>query len=209
MSALYDAIVMGDVKKAVTETEKLLRDGASPVEMVQQQMIPAMDEVGHRYECEEYFVPELMLAGRAMRGALELIRPLLVARGEETVGKVVIGTVKGDHHDIGKNLVAFMLEGAGFEVLDLGSDVDPGAFVNAVKQKKPDLVCLSALLTITMPAMKTTIQALVDAGVRDQVKVLVGGAPVTNEFSRLAGADAYGETATAAVNLARKYVAAG
>ncbi len=206
MSALYDAILIGDVKKAVSETKKELDAGSNPVDLVQQHMIPAMDEVGQRYECEEYFVPELLLAARAMKGALELIKPLLVARGEEAIGKVVIGTVRGDLHDIGKNLVASMLEGAGFEVYDLGANVEPESFVAAVKEKEPHLVCLSTLLTVTMPAMQTTIEALTAAGVREHVKVLVGGAPITPEFCTRIGADGYGETASAAVGLARQLV---
>jgi len=171
--------------------------------------VPAMDEVGRRFECEEYFVPELLLCGRAMKSALELLRPLLAAAGSQPAGRVVIGTVKGDLHDIGKNLVAAMLEGAGFEVIDLGADVEPGAFVETVKRCKPHLVCLSALLTVTMPSMKTTIEALREAGVRDSVKVLIGGAPITPEYADSIGADAFGGSATAAVSLARQFMHAG
>ncbi|MGE5489169.1 MAG: cobalamin-dependent protein, partial [bacterium] len=145
-----------------------------------------------------------LLAARAMKAALELIRPLLAERGAEPAGRVVIGTVKGDLHDIGKNLVASMLEGGGFEVIDLGVDVAPDKFVEVVKERNPDLVCLSALLTVTMPAMKTTIEALKTAGVRDRVKVLVGGAPVTEQWAQEIGADGYGANAAAAVPLARR-----
>jgi 5-methyltetrahydrofolate--homocysteine methyltransferase len=165
-----------------------------------------MSEVGRRYECEEYFVPELLLAARAMKGSLELIRPLLAARGDEPAGRVVIGTVKGDLHDIGKNLVASLLEGGGFEVVDLGSDVSPEKFVQAVKDRNANIVCLSALLTVTMPAMKTTMEALKNAGVRDRIKVMIGGAPVTQQYADEIGADGYGENASVAVNLARRLV---
>ena len=167
-----------------------------------------MDEVGRLFECEEYFVPELLLAARAMKASLELLRPLLVASGAQPAGRVVIGTVKGDLHDIGKNLVASMLEGGGFEVIDLGADVAPDRFVEAVTSRNANLVALSALLTVTMTSMKTTIDALAAAGVRDRVKIMVGGAPVTQQYADAIGADGYGESAGAAVALARKLVAA-
>jgi len=206
ISNLYEAVLKGDSKSAVAITKQALEAGVDPLEIVNGQMVPAMDEAGRRFECEEYFVPELLLAARAMKGALELIRPLLAERGAEPVGRVVIGTVKGDLHDIGKNLVASMLEGGGFEVIDLGADVSPEKFIDAVKQRKPDLVCLSALLTVTMPSMKTVIEALKRAGVRDSVKVLVGGAPVTEQWAQEIGADGYGASAAAAVPLARRMV---
>ncbi|MBI3664657.1 MAG: corrinoid protein [Acidobacteria bacterium] len=208
MSELHDAILEGDAKAAVVAAEQALQAGADPLDLVQSHMVPAMDEVGRRFECEEYFVPELLLAARAMKGALALIRPRLAAGGAEPSARVVIGTVKGDLHDIGKNIVASMLEGGGFEVIDLGADVPPEKFVAAVKEKSADLVCLSALLTVTMLSMKTTIEALRAAGVREQVKVLVGGAPVTQHFADQIGADGYGENAAAAVRLARRLVAA-
>lgn len=201
---LHQAILNGDAKRAVAVTELALADHADPSELVTRYMIPAMDEVGRRFECEEYFVPELLLSARAMKGSLALLRPLLAARGAEPVGRVVIGTVKGDLHDIGKNLVASMLEGGGFEVIDLGADVSPQRFVEAVQSSGATLVCLSALLTVTMPSMKTTIQALQDAGMRGQVKVLVGGAPVTPQFAAEIGADGYGVNASVAVALARQ-----
>jgi len=201
---LYDAVVNGDNKAAVAITKEALAAGADPLELVNQQMIPAMAEVGRRFECEEYFVPELLLAARAMKGSLELIRPLLVERGEEPLGRVVIGTVKGDLHDIGKNLVASMLEGGGFEVIDLGADVGPEKFVSAAQERRADIVALSALLTVTMPSMKTTIEALRVAGIRERVKVLIGGAPVTEEYAAQIGADGYGANAATAVPLARK-----
>jgi 5-methyltetrahydrofolate--homocysteine methyltransferase len=166
-----------------------------------------MDEVGRLYECEEYFVPELLLAARAMKASLELIRPLLVARGTEPIGRVVIGTVKGDLHDIGKNLVASMLEGAGFEVIDLGVDVAPDKFAATAKERKADLVCLSALLTVTMPSMKDVVAELGNTGIRGQVRVMIGGAPVTEQYAAEIGADGYGANAAAAVQLARRLVA--
>jgi corrinoid protein of di/trimethylamine methyltransferase len=209
LQKLYDAIVNGDAKTAVAVTKEALAEGADPLEIVTKHMVPAMDEVGQRFECEEYFVPELLLAARAMKGSLELIRPLLVERGAEPAGRVAIGTVKGDLHDIGKNLVASMLEGGGFEVIDLGADVPPEKFVEAIKQRGANLVCLSALLTVTMPAMRTTIEAIRAAGVRDQVKVLIGGAPVTKRYADEIGADGYGESATSAVALARQLVSEG
>lgn len=206
LSKLYEAILTGDSKSAVAITKEALAAGTDPLEIVNGQMVPAMDEAGRRFECEDYFVPELLLAARAMKGALELIRPLLAERGTEPAGRVVIGTVKGDLHDIGKNLVSSMLEGGGFEVLDLGADVAPEKFVEAVRERNPDLVCLSALLTVTMPSMKTTIEALKDAGLRDRVRVVVGGAPITEQWAREIGADGYGANAAAAVPLARKLI---
>lgn len=205
---LHDAILEGDAKSAASITREALDGGADANVLIHRSMIPAMDEVGRRYEAEEYFVPELLLAGRAMKASLELLRPLLAATGAQPAGRVAIGTVKGDLHDIGKNLVASMLEGGGFEVIDLGADVSPERFVEAVRDKGAGIVCLSALLTVTMPSMKKTIDALAEAGVRDQVKVLVGGAPVTPQYADEIGADGYGETANQAVALARRFVAA-
>jgi corrinoid protein of di/trimethylamine methyltransferase len=203
LKKLYDAVLNGDAKTAVAVTNEALASGVDPLELVTTYMIPAMDEVGSRFECEEYFVPELLLAARAMKGALEIIRPLLAAQGAQPVARVAIGTVKGDLHDIGKNLVASMLEGAGFEVIDLGADVAPQKFVDAVKERNVSIVCLSALLTVTMPMMKTTIAALNEAGVRGMVKVMVGGAPVTDQYAKEIGADGYSENAGTAVALAR------
>ncbi len=209
LQKLYDAVLDGDAKTSAAVTKEALAAGVAPIELVTKYMIPAMDEVGRRFECEEYFVPELLISARAMKGALELIRPLLAASGVQPLGRVAIGTVKGDLHDIGKNLVASMLEGGGFEIIDLGADVSPEKFVSAVQEKGANIVALSALLTVTMPAMKTTIQALQTAGVRERVKVMVGGAPVTEQYANEIGADGYGENAIAAVNLARKMVSKG
>ena len=204
---LHDAILKGDAKAAVAVTREALAENADPKELVSKYMIPAMDEVGRRFECQEYFVPELLLSARAMKGALEIIRPLLVEQGAVSVGRVVIGTVKGDLHDIGKNLVGSMLEGAGFEVIDLGTDVAPGRMVSEILERKPHIVALSALLTTTMPFMKTTIEELKKAGVREQVKVMIGGAPVTQQYADQIGADGYSDNANGAVAVARKLVA--
>lgn len=208
LNKLYDAILNGDLKSAVAVTKQALQDGEDPLELVSASMIPAMDEVGRLFQCEEYFVPELLISARAMKGALELIRPLLAERGAEPAGRVVIGTVKGDLHDIGKNLVASLLEGGGFEVVDLGTDVPPERFVEAVKSSNANIVALSALLTVTMPSMRNTIQALEQAGLRQRVKIMVGGAPLTPQFAEEIGADAYSENASAAVATARRVVAA-
>ena len=203
---LADAIINGDAKTVRALTEQALKDGVDPVVLVQDHMAPAMGEVGRRFECNEYFVPELLLAARAMKGALELIRPLLAAQGAQPVGRVAIGTVKGDLHDIGKNLVGAMLEGGGFEVIDLGVNVTPEQFVKTVQEKNANIVALSALLTTTMPSMKTTIDALKAAGVRDQVKVLIGGAPITQKYADEIGADGYSDNAAEAVKLARRCI---
>ncbi|MGQ9635215.1 MAG: corrinoid protein [Bryobacteraceae bacterium] len=207
LNKLYEAVLNGDAKTAAAVTKEALEEGVSPIDLVNQYMVPAMDEVGRRYECEEYFVPELLLAARAMKASMDLIRPLLASSGAQPAGRVVIGTVKGDLHDIGKNLVAALLEGGGFEVVDLGADVPPEKFVRAVQERQANIVCLSALLTVTMPAMRTTIETLKDAGLRDKVKVLVGGAPVTQKYAEEIGADGYGENASEAVTLARRLVA--
>jgi len=206
LKQLYDAIVDGQAGKAKTITTNALAEGADPQDILNQFMIPAMDEVGRRFETNEYFVPELLIAARAMKGALEIIKPKLVATGAKPIGKVAIGTVKGDLHDIGKNLVAAMLEGGGFEIVDLGVDVTPEKFVAAVKDKGANVIALSALLTTTMPSMKTTIDVLKEAGIRDQVKVMIGGAPVTQKYADEIGADGYSDNASAAVALARKLV---
>lgn len=205
---LYNAILSGDAKKAHAATEVALAAGAQPMELIADSMVPAMNEVGRLFEAEEYFVPELLLAGRAMKSAMELLRPLMIASGQKLSTRIVIGTVKGDLHDIGKNIVASMLEGSGFEVIDLGADVSPENFVAAVEERKPQVVCMSALLTVTMPAMKTTIDALVSAGLRKQVKVLIGGAPVTSQYAREIGADGYSENASGAVSLVKSLLTA-
>ena len=206
LEKLYTAVLEGDAKTSAAITQQALDEGVAPLKLVTDAMVPAMDEAGRRFEAEDYFVPELLLAARAMKAAMALIRPLLVASGAKSAGRIAVGTVKGDLHDIGKNLVASMLEGGGFDVLDLGADVAPEKFIEAVKEKGAQVVCLSALLTVTMPAMKTTIEALKQAGVRESVKVLVGGAPVTAQYASEIGADGYSENASGAVALARTLI---
>jgi len=191
----------------VAITQEALAAKVDPQELVTNYMIPAMDEVGRRFESGDCFVPELLISARAMKASLALIRPLLAAQGAKPVGRVIIGTVKGDLHDIGKNLVSSMLEGAGFEVVDLGVDVSPEKIIGEIKAKKVDLVALSALLTTTMPSMKLVIEELKKAGIRDQVKVIIGGAPVTQRYATEIGADGYSDNANGAVGLARKLVA--
>ena len=208
LAQLHDAILRGDAKTALAVTRESLAEGKDPVELVTKYMIPAMDEVGNRFECQEYFVPELLLSARAMKGALEIIRPLLAAKGATPVGRVVIGTVKGDLHDIGKNLVASMLEGAGFEVIDLGTDVSPAKFVAEAQSKNANIVALSALLTTTMPSMRTTIEEFQRAAFRDKVKIMIGGAPVTQQFAEQIGADGYSDNANGAVAMARRLAGA-
>jgi len=201
---LRAAIIEGDWKTAAAATRTALAAGLTPLTLVTEHLVPAMDEVGRLFECEEYFVPEMLLSARAMKASMEIVRPLLAASGGEPAGRVVIGTIKGDLHDIGKNLVAAMLEGGGFEIIDLGADVSPERFIQAATSRNANLVALSALLTVTIPAMKTTIQAFEAAGVRNQVKIMVGGAPVTQQYAEEIGADGYSGTAFAAVALARK-----
>src|SRR5215831_5911569 len=208
LNKLYEAVVSGDAKSTHSITQQALAEGIDPLELVNKYMVPAMDEVGRRFEANEYFVPELLISARAMKAALELIRPLLVARGDQPAGRVAIGTVRGDLHDIGKNLVASLLEGGGFEVIDLGVNVAPEKFVASIKEKNTNIIALSALLTTTMPAMKATIDALKQAGVREQVKVLIGGAPITQKYADEIGADGYSENAVGAVALAKRAVAA-
>ncbi len=205
---LYEAILVGNAKKAEEAAKAAIEANVDASELVQKQMIPAMDEVGRRFECNEYFVPELLIAARAMKTALELITPHLAASGTQPTGRVVIGTVQGDLHDIGKNLVASMLEGGGFEVVDLGVDVPAERFVEAAQQKDNTIVALSALLTTTMTMMKTVIESLEKAGLRNKTKIIIGGAPITQAFADEIGADGYSDNASAAVGLARKLVGA-
>ena len=206
LKQLYESVVSGDAKATQAITKQALADGVDPLKLVNDYMVPAMDEVGRRFEANEYFVPELLISARAMKSALELIRPLLTARGDQPLGRVAIGTVKGDLHDIGKNLVGSLLEGGGFEVIDLGVNVTPEKFIATVNEKKANIIAMSALLTTTMPSMKTTIDALKHAGVRDKVKVLIGGAPITQKYADEIGADGYSENAVGAVALAKKAV---
>jgi 5-methyltetrahydrofolate--homocysteine methyltransferase len=207
LKQLYDAVLNGDFKTAQAVTKQALDEGVEPMRIVNEFMVPAMDEVGRRFDCNDYFVPELLISARAMKAGLDLIRPLLSASGAQPAGRVALGTVQGDLHDIGKNLVGSLLEGGGFEVIDLGTNVTPDKFIQTVKEKNATIVAMSALLTTTMPAMKNTIEALRQAGVRDKVTVLIGGAPITQKFADEIGADGYSETAVGAVALAKKAVA--
>jgi len=207
LDQMHDALLAGDAKTVAEITKAALDAGTDPQELLNKHMIPTLDEAGAKFEANELFVPELLLIGRAMKAGLELIRPMLASSGAEPVGRVAIGTVKGDLHDIGKNLVASMLEGGGFEVYDLGVDVDVTKFATAVKENRVNLIALSALLTTTMPYIKTVIDGLTQEGVRDRVKVIVGGAPVTQDFADEIGADGYSDNANGAVQVARKLVA--
>jgi 5-methyltetrahydrofolate--homocysteine methyltransferase len=201
---IYEGILKGNMKAVEGAAKTALAEGVSAAELLNEAMIPAMAEVGRLFEANEYYVPEMLIAARAMKAGLAILRPELVKEKVEPKGKVALGTVKGDLHDIGKNLVAIMVEGAGFEVIDLGVDVSPQAFVKSVQEKGANVVGLSALLTTTMPSMKATIEGLEEAGVRKQVKVIIGGAPVTQKYADEIGADGYGRDAAAAANLVKK-----
>lgn len=200
---IFEKTIAGDASAVEELVERAVDEGASPSEIISQYLIPAMTEVGARFERQECYVPEMLVAARAMKTGLSVLKPLLVEGELETAGRVVMGTVKGDLHDIGKNLVSMMLEGAGFEVIDLGVDIGPEKFVKAVQEHKPDIVGMSALLTTTMPAMRSTIEALVEAGLRDSVKILVGGAPLTQGYAEQIGADGYAPDAGSAVRRAK------
>jgi 5-methyltetrahydrofolate--homocysteine methyltransferase len=207
LSELQKAVIEGEVSAAVAAARQALDEGHAPIEIVAQGIGPAMAEVGKLFEEGEYFVPELLMAARATKEIFVILRPLLASSGAQPAAHVVLGTVQGDLHDIGKNLVAAMLEGGGFEVTDLGVDVPPEKFIEAVRRKPAQIVGLSALLTTTMPAMRSTIEAFNAAGVRQHFKVLVGGAPVTKKFAESIGADGYSESAAASVDLARSLLA--
>ena len=207
-SGVFDAIVVGNAAEAAQATRVALDNGEEPQEIINRYMITAMSEVGRQFQEGKAFVPQLLMAGRAMKAALELIKPLLAGGSVSTLGKVVIGTVKGDLHDIGKNLVASMLEGCGFDVVNIGIDVPADVFVEAVRTHHPDVLCMSALLTTTMTYMKDVIDALDQAGLRDKVKIMVGGAPVSQNFADEIGADGYSDNANTAVELARRLVGA-
>ena len=208
LNLLYEAILNGKLEQAVDVTNQAIADGVEPQAIINGYMIKAMEEVGQRFQRGEAFVPNLLMAARAMKGSLDILKPLMKGDASTTLGKVVIGTVKGDLHDIGKNLVASMLEGCGFEVINLGVDVPSDKFIAAIKENNADILCLSAPLTTTMNYMKDVIEALKADGLRDQVKVMVGGAPVTAMFAEQVGADGYSEDASEAVALARRLVSA-
>lgn len=201
--ALYNAILDGDVTGAKDGVQSALEAGLEPGQILADGMIAAMKEVGRRFEEGDFYVPEMLIAARAMQAGLSLLKPHLVQSDVKSAGRVAIGTVKGDLHDIGKNLVALMLEGAGFEVKDLGVDVPPEKFIEAILSGGVNIVALSALLTTTMPNMKTTVEAIQQAGLRDKVKIIIGGAPVTQEYANQIGADGFSSDASRAVSLAQ------
>ena len=203
LQEMYDQTLVGNGPRVLELTHQALELKMEPQSLLFDSLIPALEEVGARFERGDFFVPEMLIAGRAMAGAMEVLRPLLAETGVETVGKYVMGTVQGDVHDIGKNLVCIMLEGAGFEVIDLGVQVKPEKFVQAVQEHQPDIVGFSAFLTTTMPMFKANMNALTKAGLRDQVLVMVGGAPVTQEYADAVGADGYAADASATVKRAK------
>lgn len=205
-SQISAAVIEGKVEEAKKLTQEALEAGKTATTILDEGLISGMDYVGVQFKNGDMFIPEVLLSARAMQAALSILRPQLAEGRARMRGKVVLGTVQGDLHDIGKNLVGMMLEGAGFEVYDLGKDVEPGAFVEVVKERKPDIVGVSALLTTTMPMMQNTVNALAEAGIRDRVKIMVGGAPVTASFAKQIGADGYGADAVAAVDLAKEFV---
>ncbi len=205
LEEIQACVMRGDREGTVSGVQQALDQGMDPGAILNQAMIPAMAEVGRLFECGEYYVPEMMIAARAMKAGLELLKPLLVQSGAEPLGRVAIGTVKGDLHDIGKNLVAMMLEGAGFSIHDLGVDVGPEKFVRAAEEGA-QIVAMSALLTTTMPGMKATIEALQTAGLRGRVKVMVGGAPLTQAYADQIGADAFAPDASSATRVAKQLI---
>jgi 5-methyltetrahydrofolate--homocysteine methyltransferase len=206
LTLLYEETLVGNAPAVKEGVEQGLADGMDPEKMLFDALIPSLEEVGARFERGDYFVPEMLIAARAMQGALDILRPLLAETGAKPIGTYVMGTVKGDVHDIGKNLVNIMLEGAGFTVYDLGVNVAPETFVAKVQEHEPDIVGFSAFLTTTMPMFKANINALQKAGIRDDVIVMVGGAPVTQEYANAVGADGYASDASTAVRLAKDLI---
>jgi 5-methyltetrahydrofolate--homocysteine methyltransferase len=206
LQAIFDGVLDGDSTTVQEKTREALEAGMKPQAILKAGLIAAMTEVGRRFQLGDYYVPEMLVAARAMKVSLKILKPRLVADKIEPIGKVVLGTVKGDLHDIGKNLVAIMMEGVGFQVIDLGTDVDENKFIEAVKEHQPQIVGFSALLTTTMPMMKTTIEALNAVGVRDKVKVMIGGAPVTQDYADKIGADAFAPDAATAAARARELI---
>ena len=207
IKGLYDETLVGNAPAVLELRKRGLAEGMGPDTILFEALIPALEEVGARFERGDFFVPEMLISGRAMSGALEVLRPLLAETGAETIGTFVMGTVKGDVHDIGKNLVNIMLEGAGFEVIDLGVQTSPEKFVAAVEEHKPDILGMSAFLTTTMPMFKVNMHELTKAGLRDKVIVMVGGAPVTQEYADAVGADGYAADASTAVRKAKELIA--
>ena len=206
LSKLSTAIIEGNLDSMANLTQNALAEGLNAKQILDQALMPGMDHVGVEFKAGNMFVPEVLRSARAMQASMEIIKPLLAEAGSKMTGKILLGTVKGDLHDIGKNLVAMMCEGAGFEVKDLGKDIAPEAFVKAVKEFEPDVLAMSALLTTTMRVMEHTIKALEEAGVRDRVKIMIGGAPVTQAFCNQIGADGYASNAASAADLAKKFV---
>jgi len=206
MEKLRESVVGGKVNDTIDQVRQLLQEGKDPDAMMKEAMIPAMDVVGDLFQKGEIYLPEMLMAAKAMKAGMEILKPGLVQGGAAPVGTVVVGTVSGDMHDIGKNLVSISLEGAGFRVVDLGIDVPPEKFVQAVKEHSPKVLGLSALLTTTMIAMKDTIEAVEEAGLRNTVKIMIGGAPVTQAFAEEIGADFFGPDSTSGKNYARKVV---
>ena len=204
LQLLYDETLVGNAPAVSDGVNQGLEDGLAPERMLYDALIPSLEEVGARFERGDYFVPEMLIAARAMQGALDILRPLLAETGAQQVGTYVMGTVKGDVHDIGKNLVNIMLEGAGFTVHDLGVNVAPEKFIEAIEEHQPDIVGFSAFLTTTMPMFKANINALEKAGLRERVIVMVGGAPVTQEYADAVGADGHSADASAAVKKAKE-----
>jgi methylmalonyl-CoA mutase cobalamin-binding domain/chain len=206
LQGLYEETLLGNAPRVAELTNIGLADGMNPETLLYDALIPSLEEVGARFERGDYFVPEMLIAARAMQGALNILRPLLAETGAKPIGTVVIGTVKGDVHDIGKNLVNIMLEGAGFTVIDLGVNVAPETFVQQIQEHQPDVVGFSAFLTTTMPMFKANINQIEKAGLRDQVIVMVGGAPVTQEYADAVGADGYAADASTAVRMAKALI---
>jgi methylmalonyl-CoA mutase cobalamin-binding domain/chain len=206
LKGLYDNTLVGNAPEVKDLTNKGLEEGMDPEKLLYDALIPSLEEVGARFERGDFFVPEMLIAARAMQGALDILRPLLAETGVQTIGTYVMGTVKGDVHDIGKNLVNIMLEGAGFTVYDLGVNVAPEVFIEKINEHQPDIVGFSAFLTTTMPMFKANINALEKAGIRDDVIVMVGGAPVTQEYADMVGADGYAADASTAVRLAKDLI---
>jgi 5-methyltetrahydrofolate--homocysteine methyltransferase len=208
LKVIFEGVMEGDMALTQEKVQEAIDAGIAPDSILQEGLITAMAEVGRLFEEGEYFVPEMLIAARAMKAGLALLRPLLIAADVKPEGKVAFGTVKGDLHDIGKNLVCMMLEGAGFEIVDLGVDVGPDKFIDAIVNQGVDIVGMSALLTTTMPNIKGTVDAIKEAGVRDKVKIMIGGAPVTDAYAKEVGADGYAPDASRAVTLAKSLVAA-
>ena len=208
LNELYDAILVGKLEDAVKVTKIAVEEGMTPHEIINQYMIKAMEEIGSRFEAGKVFVPNLLMSARAMRGALDVLKPLMQGQVDSYIGKIVIGTVKGDLNEIGKNLVASMFEGCGFEVINLGVDVSSDKFISAALENKADIICMSALLTTTMNYMKEVVAAVEASELKGKVKIMVGGAPVNDAFAKAIGADAYTSNANAAVVMAKKLIAA-